>query len=83
MPGRRCGHPYGASFSSSESGTPKNRGRLVEREGFPVPLQHIELPAQHQAIGGRLRFWNKSFKASCSSPWTVFLSWAASTRSCW
>ena len=45
--------------------------------------QQVSKYSQHQAIGGRLRFWNRSFKASCSSPWTVFLSWAASTRSCW
>ena len=50
---------------------------------LPSTSNRFQKYSQHQAIGGRLRFWNRSFKASCSSPWTVFLSWAASTRSCW
>ena len=74
----------------------KKQGGQAIREASPQALLHglfshapsldkqqVSKYSQHQAIGGRLRFWNRSFKASCSSPWTVFLSWAASTRSCW
>ena len=81
------GHKVGGLGMSSFVGRVERGAFASGLSGFGVVPVHPPFPyaarirrpsraplPRHQAIGGRLRFWNRSFKASCSSSWIVFLS---------